>query len=158
MWKCYFVTYLYTYLPLQEAGAKYEQNGGRTMLRFHADLQQPLCRHVPLTDKAGTMAKKKRHRRNRRQTAGGGRSLSKRADPGGNCQSARHQRYDVSSLAQDARTGVAADARRTMRTFDQSVVGNATSETGSPSPVAQLQLENARLRKLVTAHTYLVPN
>lgn len=36
------------------------------------------------------------------------------------------------------------------RALDQSAIGQPTSETGSLSRVAQLQLENARLRKLVT--------
>src|SRR5262249_49981626 len=48
----------------------------------------------------------------RRFRARGGHTLSKRADPGGNCRHARHQCYDVSSLAQDAGAGVAADAWR----------------------------------------------
>jgi putative transposase len=37
-----------------------------------------------------------------------------------------------------------------MRALDQHVAGNPTSETSSLSRIAQLQLENARLRKLVT--------
>ena len=39
---------------------------------------------------------------------------------------------------------------KTARAFDQSAREGPTSETGNPSAVAQLQLENARLRKLVT--------
>jgi hypothetical protein len=34
--------------------------------------------------------------------------------------------------------------------LDQPTIGEPTSETGSFSRIAQLQLENARLRKLVT--------
>jgi putative transposase len=37
-----------------------------------------------------------------------------------------------------------------VRALDQPVIGNPTSESGSFSRIAQLQLENARLRKLVT--------
>jgi putative transposase len=36
------------------------------------------------------------------------------------------------------------------RILKQSVIGNQTSEAGALSRIAQLQLENARLRKLVT--------
>src|SRR5262245_10245952 len=36
------------------------------------------------------------------------------------------------------------------RVLEQSVIGNRTSEAGALSRIAQLQLENARLRKLVT--------
>ena len=38
----------------------------------------------------------------------------------------------------------------TSRALDQSAIGGPTSETGTLSRIAQLQLENARLRKLVT--------
>jgi putative transposase len=38
----------------------------------------------------------------------------------------------------------------TMRAPDQALTGGPTSEIGSLSRIAQLQLENARLRKLVT--------
>jgi putative transposase len=37
-----------------------------------------------------------------------------------------------------------------LRAFDQPAIGEPTSESGNLSRVAQLQLENARLRKLVT--------
>ena len=121
------------------------------MLWFHADLQQPLCRHVPLTDKAVTKAnKKKRHSAaeiaakllEADTLSAKGQTQAEIANAVGISVMTFH-RWRKMREQELARTGAET-------AFNQSVVGSRTSETGSPSHVVQLQLENARLRKLVT--------
>jgi putative transposase len=122
------------------------------MLHFHGDLQRPSRRHIPLTVKAGTLAKRKRH-----DAAEIAAKLLK-ADTlsaKGQTQAEIANTLGISVMTfhrwrKMREQELPRTRAETTRAFDQSVGGDPTSETGSTSLVAQLQLENARLRKLVT--------